>query len=117
MLKYPLLPREGFDNVLGTAAAPTDDTDTIIEDCIADVLIEDANELGIGARIVVWGDDGTVEVILCNVLDDGDDFDACSMEGGDVTLHEEDDEFCWNSLAACKGLLPMFCKELMLSLF
>lgn len=76
--------------MLGIAPA-ADETDSIIEVCIADeVCMEDAKEEEeMGAKIVVWGDDGTVvEVTFCVV----DDIDC--MEG-EVTLHEgEDDEFC-----------------------
>lgn len=49
--------KEGFDNELGGTDA--DETDIIIDVWIADVFMEVANEVEMGAKIVVLGDDGT----------------------------------------------------------
>ena len=50
--------KEVFDSVLGGTDA-ADDTDSIIDVWIADVFMEDANDVDSGAKIVVLGDDGT----------------------------------------------------------
>ena len=69
--------------MLGTADAPVDETDRIMEDCwAADVLMEAANNVGWGDRIVVWGGNGTIEVLFFMVEvgnDDNDDSIVCDM--------------------------------------
>ena len=48
---------EGCDNVPGGTESA--DTDSIIDVWIADVLMDVANDVDKGAKIVVLGDDGT----------------------------------------------------------
>jgi hypothetical protein len=57
--KYPVLEEltEGCDNVLGGTESA--DTDRIIDVWNADVLMDGANDVDKGAKIVVLGDDGT----------------------------------------------------------